>query len=122
MAHSLTRLWQLGVLPLLVVVISCSRGGGTGYINVHLISFTPQFPIYLASMTISEPGDRIIEHKVGTVSVTNGRHWLAKKMYCQLRIRANRITTVTVRLVDGKPHCQCEIPARESTPDKVVCW
>lgn len=121
MKRSALSIGRLGVASLFGALAVCCSDTQAGYVNVRLLSFVaPSAPLYLGDTPLSGIGDHIIEHDVGTVSLTSGGFW-PDKTFCELQVRSNRITTVTMRLVNGQPRCECEIAALESTPAKAIC-
>jgi hypothetical protein len=117
------RSGQRGVLLLLIgLALVCCWDSESGYVTIHLMSMiNPQNALYLDLAQISGLGDRVIHQKVGTFSLTNGGSWVSGKTYCELQIRKDRITVVTIRIVNSEPHCECEIRAPGSTLDKPIC-
>ena len=94
---------------------------GTGYVDLRLLSLiSPERAVYLGSRQVSGSGDRVVREDAGRLSLTDGRGW-SSKIYCEVQVRKDRITTVAVRVMNGEPRCECEIPAAESSPAHVVC-
>lgn len=123
MANPLSRsrpLVNLFAIAALAVICACDNGNG--YVSIRLVSaIIPNHPIYVGSTPIVGLGDRVVQQKVGTVALNNGARWGDNKSFCKLEVRKNRITIVTVKLVNGEPRCECATRAKESTQSELVC-
>src|SRR4051812_24399696 len=94
----------LSIIGLALVCCSDNRGG---YVRIRLMSMIdPQNAVYLGEAPLFGTGDRIIQEKVGRISLTNGRSWGSGKTYCDLQVRKDRITIVTVQVVNSQPRCE----------------
>lgn len=116
------RFRERGALLLLIgLALVCCFDGESGYVTIRLMSMiSPQDAIYLDSAEISGLGDRVIHQKVGTISLSGGGGWF-RVTYCDLQVRKDRITIVTIRIVNSEPRCECEIRAPGSTLNKPIC-
>ena len=123
MKRFIWRFSGIGVPSLLfgLILISCAESE-RGYVHVRLINMINlETPIYVSTTPISGLGERIFREGIGTIALTNGASWGNGKTYCELQVRKNRITVVTVRVVNQQPRCECEIRAPESTAARIVC-
>jgi hypothetical protein len=95
-------------------------GQDTGYVDIALASGVPaERPLYVGSTPVSGHGHILLHRSVGTVSLKN-RAWFGDE-YCQIRVRKDRLTTVTVRIVNQRPHCECEIRAPDAAAEVPIC-
>lgn len=114
------RLTGMAAVALLGIICACDSGNG--YVNVRLVSpVRPDRPLYVGSTVVAGLGDRVIRQKVGTTTLNSGGGWGSNKVYCKLQVGKDRITIVTVRLVNGEPRCECATRAKESTPNELIC-
>jgi hypothetical protein len=100
-------------LPLLgltlFVLAACDLGGGFGYVEIKSTPAAPPVALYLDSVKL-EPirnGNAVLRQKVGTVKLQADGDGGQLAVLCNIEVRKNRITTVTVSLVTRQPRCQC---------------
>jgi hypothetical protein len=96
------------ILPLLALA-ACDFGGGFGYVEIKSTPATPSVALYLDSVKL-EPirnGNAVLRQKVGTIKLQADGDGGQLAVLCNIEVRKNRITTVTVSLVTRQPRCQC---------------
>jgi hypothetical protein len=80
-----------------------------GYVEIKTVPVATATAFYLNSVKLDplKNGTAVLRQSVGTTRLaiegSDGR--LA--MLCEIEVRKNRITTVTVSVLDRPPHCQC---------------
>ncbi|MTW15082.1 hypothetical protein GJ689_02550 [Rhodoplanes serenus] len=85
-------------------------GGGTGYVEIRTVPVTPP-----PSMTLFLGGAKLDPFKKGSAVLRQsvGTHKLGVATsgdpipLCELVVKKDRITTVTVSLLERPPRCQC---------------
>lgn len=89
-----------------MVVGACSDD--TGYVEVRTSPASLSGPLLYLGTTKLEPrnGATLLRQPVGTTQL-QGETGGQMILLCDVVVRKNRITTVTVSLVDRPPRCQC---------------
>ena len=107
-ASSVARLTLVLALTLLALA-ACDFGGGFGYVEIKSIPASPAVPLYLDSVKL-EPirnGNAVLREKVGTMKLQADSDGGQLMVLCNIEVRKNRITTVTVSAASRQPRCQC---------------
>jgi hypothetical protein len=98
----------LGALALLALA-ACGRDGNTGYVEIKTVPASARAPaLYIDADKVDPPrgGVAVLRQPVGTAKLqVDGEG--GKLTLCQVVVRKNRITTVTVSALDRPPRCQC---------------
>jgi hypothetical protein len=97
----------LGAL-LAVALTSCSIDNGVGYIEIKSAPPSAVIPLYLDSVRLAplRNGNALLQQKVGMSKLqTDGDGYLA--VLCNIDVKKNRITSVTISAVGRQPRCQC---------------
>jgi hypothetical protein len=95
---------------LLVLALGACREDGRGFIQLKTVpaSSISQPPLYLDSAKL-EPlkrGEAVLARNAGTAKLqTDGPGGLA--LLCEVVVKKNRITTVTISIAERPPRCQC---------------
>jgi hypothetical protein len=113
---NLTRQQLLGLgLSALIVVGAVTAWRPTtdvGYIEIKTVPVAPVTPtaLYIDSRKLApiKKGNAILRQPIGTLKLqTDGVAAGSLAPLCEIVVRRNRITTVTVSLLDRPPRCQC---------------
>jgi len=110
MTRAAAPLAALGLLAL----AACDQGGGIGYVELRTIPGSARVPLYLDAEKIeAKQGVTVLRQPVGMakLQVDGGD---GRLMICQVVVRKNRITTVTVSALERPPRCQCERTSGDS--------
>jgi hypothetical protein len=112
-------------IVLLILGLACfnaadAHGQDAGYVDVLLATpVATDQPLYLGSTPLSGRGHFLLRLPVADLTL-KGSAWFSET-YCRIRVRRDRLTTVTVRFVYQRPRCECEIRAPDSTAAMTVC-
>jgi hypothetical protein len=113
------RAAALGAVGLLALA-GCGRDGNTGYVEIKTVPASARAPsLYIDADKVDPPrnGVAVLRQPVGTAKVqVEGEG--GKLTLCQVVVRKNRITTVTVSALDRPPRCQC---GRSGAGDARTC-
>ena len=88
---------------------------GTGYVELKTVPGTARLPaLYLESNKVdAKPGTTVLRQAVGTARLqTDGGE--GKILLCNVVVKKNRITTVTLSPLERPPRCQCERTGNDS--------
>ena len=104
---------QLAIALLMTPLLgACDLEGDMGFVEIKTLPttmFAAPMPFYIDSERLDpiKKGNAVLRQRVGTrklqVEAANGN--LAP--ICELVVKKNRITTVTVTVVERPPRCQC---------------
>jgi len=98
------------VLALTLALASCNLDPGAGYVEIKAIPPSATLPLYL-DQTKLDPirnGTAVLRQKVGTAKLqmdTDGAGHMA--VLCNIEVKKNRITSVTVSIMSRQPRCLC---------------
>jgi hypothetical protein len=115
----LMRAVALGAVAL-VALAGCVRDGNTGYVEIKTVPASARAPsLYIDADKVDalKSGTTVLRQPVGTAKLqVEGES--GKLTLCQVVVRKNRITTVTVSSLDRPPRCQC---GRSGAGDARTC-
>lgn len=101
-------LWA-GAAAACVALGGCNLPGETGYIEIRTVPVTSRVPPLYLDATKLDPvqkGIAVLKQRTGTARLfadSLGGH----VPICDIAVRKNRITTVTISVLDRPPRCQC---------------
>lgn len=104
------RVRALAFAPVALALASCNIDGGEGYVEIKAIPPSASLPLYLNQVKL-EPirnGNAVLRQKVGIAKLqtdTDGAGHMA--LLCNIEVKKNRITSVTVSVVSRQPRCTC---------------
>jgi hypothetical protein len=92
-------------------IAACRPNGDVGYVEIKTVPVAPltQTSLYLDATKLApiRKGSAILRQPVGTLKLQADGSGGALAPLCNIEIRKNRITTVTVSVLDRPPRCQC---------------
>ena len=103
-----------------LVLAGCNLPGDVGYVEIRTMPASPSRApsLYLDSVKLDpvQKGVALLKQRTGTAKLMAEGAGGHPTPLCDIVVRKNRITTVTVSVMDRPPRCQC----RNSTA-KSVC-
>jgi hypothetical protein len=96
-------------LAFAAVALAGCNPAGMGYVELKTVPGSARAPaLYLdADRVEAKSGTTVLRQPVGTAKLQiDGNE--GRVMICQVVVRKNRITTVTVSSLERPPRCQCE--------------
>ena len=96
--------------PLAVLTLTSCDGADVGYVEIKAVPASAALALYLDQGRL-EPlrnGTAVLRQRVGTVKLEadlDGAGRMA--LLCNIEVKKNRVTTVTVSTVGRPPRCQC---------------
>jgi hypothetical protein len=105
-----------------VALSSCNVESGTGYVEIKAVPPSAALPLYLDQVKL-EPlrnGNAVLRQKVGTTKLMTDIDGAGHMAFlCNIEVKKNRITSVTISVVTRQPRCQCgRTSASESGPNR----
>jgi hypothetical protein len=111
----------LGALAALALT-SCSLDSGAGYIEIKAIPPSASIPLYLDQVKLDplRNGNAVLRQKVGTTKLMTDIDGAGHMAFlCNIEVKKNRITSVTVSVMARQPRCMCgRTNASESGPNR----
>lgn len=110
-----------GVAGALLVLglTSCQGDDGMGYLEIKAMPVSAALPLYLDAVKL-EPlrnGNALLRRKAGTARLETDVEGGKLGFLCNIEVRKNRITTVTVSVTAYVARCQC---GRSSGPQSAA--
>jgi hypothetical protein len=114
------RALGLAISALIVVaaIAACRPNGDVGYVEIKTVPVAPvtQMALYLDSTKLApiKRGSTILREHVGTRKLQ--ADWIAGALapLCDIVVKRNRITTVTVSVLERPPRCQCRFSGNDA--------
>jgi hypothetical protein len=99
----------------LLALGACDIGGGTGYVELRTVPVAARLPtLYIdAEKVDAKVGVTVLRQPVGTAKL-EADSGEGKVLLCQVVVKKNRITTVTISPLERPPRCQCERTGNDS--------
>jgi hypothetical protein len=107
------RVLGLSASVLLVgaAIVACRPTGDIGYVEIKTVPVAaiPQTELYLDSTKLApiSKGDTILRQSVGTLRLQVGGFGGALTSLCRIVVLKDRITTVTLSVLERPPRCVC---------------
>ena len=100
----------LAVIAAALVLAACNPTGDTGYVEIRTVPATAQrSPVLYLDRTKLDPvqkGVAVLKQQAGTTKLS-AEAIGGQVALCDIVVRKNRITTVTVSVLERPPRCQC---------------
>jgi hypothetical protein len=89
--------------------------GGTGYVELRTVPVAARLPaLYIdAERVDAKVGVTVLRQPVGTAKL-QAESGEGKVLLCEVVVKKNRITTVTISPLERPPRCQCERTGNDS--------
>ena len=105
---------MLGLVASVVVgaaIVACRPSGDVGYVEIKTIPVAPftQTALYLDATRLApiKKGNAILRQPVGTLKLQADGFAGTLTPLCDIVVAKDRITTVTVSVMERPPRCQC---------------
>jgi hypothetical protein len=97
------------------VIAACRQAGDAGYVEIKTVpvAAVTQAALYIDAKKLPpiRKGSAILRQPVGTLKLQAGGSAGALAPLCDIVVQKNRITTVTVSVLERPPRCQCRFSA-----------
>jgi hypothetical protein len=109
------------VLIVGAAIAACRPTGDVGYVEIKTVPVAPvtQMALYLDSTKLApiKRGSTVLREHVGTRKLQ--ADWIAGSLapLCDIVVKRNRITTVTVSVLERPPRCQCRFNGNDAAAD-----
>jgi hypothetical protein len=109
---------QAAALVLALAALAGCKGDDVGYVEIKAVPVAPATAtaLYLDSVKLDplKNGSAVLRQSVGTTKLATDAA-SGKLALCDIVVRKNRITTVTVSVLDRPPRCMCRNSAAASS-------
>jgi hypothetical protein len=100
-----------GACGLALGLAGCNPTGDVGYVEIKTVPVaqTTQTTLYLDTTRLApiKKGSAVLRHSTGTVKLQTDVAGGQVATLCSVVVKKNRITTVTVSVLERPPRCQC---------------
>jgi hypothetical protein len=100
------------------VIVACRPSGDAGYVEIKTVPSTAgaRNALYLDSIKLApiKNGNAILRQSVGTLKLQAAGSAGAMAPLCSIVIAKNRITTVTISVLERPPRCQCRFVSHDA--------
>jgi hypothetical protein len=104
-----------------VAIAACRPNGDVGYVEIKTVPVAPvtQMALYLDSTKLApiKRGSTILRQHVGTRKLQADRVAGSLAPLCDIVVKRNRITVVTVSVLERPPRCQCRFSGSDATAE-----
>jgi hypothetical protein len=116
------RVRALGLVAGAVVVgaaiVACRPSGNVGYVEIKTVPVAPftQTALYLDSSKLApiKKGSVVLRQPVGTLVLATDGFAGSLTQLCKIVVAKDRVTTVTVSVLERPPRCQCQYTGTEA--------
>ena len=99
-------------------IAACRPTGDVGYVEIKTVPLAPvtQTALYLDANRLApiKKGSAILRQPVGTLKLQTDGIAGSLAPICDIVVKRNRITTVTVSVLDRPPRCQCRFSGSDA--------
>jgi hypothetical protein len=118
-----------GVLATVVVVgaaiVACRPSADAGYVEIKTVPVTPfaSTALYLDSTKLEpiKKGSTVLRQSVGTLKLQVDGFAGTLTDLCNIVVRKDRITSVTISVLDRPPRCQCRYNNPDASSSERAC-
>jgi hypothetical protein len=99
-------------------IVACRPTGDVGYVQINTVPSAPltQMALYLDATKLDpiRQGSALLRQPVGTLKLQAASYGGAIAPLCDIEIKRDRITTVTISVLDRPPRCQCRFSGQDA--------
>jgi hypothetical protein len=92
-----------------LALAACNPTGDTGYVEIRTVPATSRPPTLFLDKAKLDPVQRgvaVLRQRTGTTKLS-AENFGGPVALCDIVVRKNRITTVTISVLERPPRCQC---------------
>ncbi|HEX3503922.1 MAG TPA: hypothetical protein VHU22_11085 [Xanthobacteraceae bacterium] len=105
-------------------IVAWKPSSAIGYVQINSVPVTPvtQTLLYFDTIRLAplKNGSALLRQSVGTLTLRADSYGSSTVPLCQIEVRKDRITTVTVSMLERPPRCQCRFTSG-GDPASHVC-
>ncbi len=104
------------------VIVACRPSGDVGYVEIKTVPVAPvtQTALYLDTTRLApiRQGSALLRQHVGTLKLQTDSLGGTRAPLCDIEVKKDRITSVTISVLERPPRCVCRFTGSGSTPDR----
>jgi hypothetical protein len=104
------------------MIVACRPSGDVGYVEIKTVPAAPvtQAALYLGSTKLApiRQGTALLRKHVGTLKLQVEAFGGAKAPLCDIEVKKDRITSVTISVLERPPRCVCRFAGGDGTADR----
>jgi hypothetical protein len=101
-----------------VVMVACKPSGGVGYVQINTVPVAPltQTALYFDATKLApvRNGSALLRQGVGTLKLQANGFGSALTPLCEIEVKKDRITIVTVSVLERPPRCLCRFNSTDA--------
>jgi hypothetical protein len=105
------RLVAVAIATAGLLLAGCNLPGDTGYVEIRTVpvSSNASPSLYLDKVKLDpvRKGVAVLKHRTGTAKLATDGSGGQLASLCEVVVKKNRITTVTISVLERPPRCQC---------------
>jgi hypothetical protein len=92
-----------------LILMSCSADQGTGYIEIKTVPASAAVILYVDAVKLDpiRNGNALVRQRVGMAKLQADGDGINLSLLCNVEVKKNRITTVTISAITRQLRCQC---------------
>ena len=124
MGRVIGLLASIAVVAAVIVIVAWPSSAGVGYVEIKTVPAAPvtQAALYIDAKRLGpiKEGSAILSQPVGTRKLQARGFGGGLTPLCNIEVRKDRITTITVSILERPPRCQCKFNSR-GDPTSRLC-
>ena len=108
---------SVAVVGAVIGIVAWRSTGAVGYLEIKTVPAAPltQAALYIDAKRLGpiKQGGAILSQPVGTRKLQARGFTGRLTALCKIEVRKDRITTVTISVLERPPHCQCRFTSSE---------
>jgi hypothetical protein len=101
-----------------VAIVTFKPTGDVGYVEIKTVPVAPvtQTTLYIDSTKLApiKQGSAVLQQRVGTLRLQADGIAGSLAPLCDIEVKRNRITTVTISVLERPPRCQCRFSGSDT--------
>jgi hypothetical protein len=106
-------------------IVACRPSSEVGYVEIKTVPVTPlaSTALYLDSTKLDsiKKGSTVLRQPVGTLKLQADGFAGTMTELCSIVVRKDRITSVTISVLDRPPRCQCRYNSPDASSSERAC-
>lgn len=106
-----------GTIAAGLALAACNIPGDTGYVEIRTVpasgARSPTLYLDATKLNAIQKGVTILSQRAGTAKLS-AENFGSQVALCDIVVRKNRITTVTISILERPPRCQCRNAANRT--------
>jgi hypothetical protein len=107
------------------VIVACRPSSEVGYVEIKTVPVTPlaSAALYLDSTKLEpiKKGSTVLRQPVGTLKLQVDGFAGTMADLCSIVVRKDRITSITISVLDRPPRCQCRYNSADASSPEHAC-